>query len=101
MLKVGGIWVSPTEVEAAIISHPAVLEAAVVGWQDDEGLVKPKAFVVLRPSHERNDALVGEIQEHVKQQLAPYKYPRRIEFIAELPKTAPGKSQRYKLRAPG
>ena len=101
MLKVGGIWVSPTEVEAAIISHPAVLEAAVVGWQDDEGLVKPKAFVVLRPSHERNDALVGEIQDHVKQQLAPYKYPRRIEFIAELPKTATGKIQRYKLRAPG
>ncbi|TMH61178.1 MAG: benzoate-CoA ligase family protein, partial [Betaproteobacteria bacterium] len=96
MLKVGGIWVSPTEVEAAIISHPAVLEAAVVGWQDDEGLVKP-----LHPSHERNDALVGEIQEHVKQQLAPYKYPRRIEFIAELPKTATGKIQRYKLRAPG
>ena len=101
MLKVGGIWVSPVEVEAAIIGHPAVLEAAVVGWQDGDGLVKPRAFVVLRPSHGPSDALAEEIQAHVKSQLAPYKYPRRIEFIAELPKTATGKIQRYKLRAAG
>jgi len=101
MLKVGGVWVSPVEVEAAIITHPAVLEAAVVGWQDGEGLVKPKAFVVLRPSHTPSDTLLEEIQEHVKRQLAPFKYPRRVEFIAELPKTATGKIQRYKLRAMG
>ena len=99
MLKVGGIWVSPVEVEAAIITHPSVLEAAVVAWEDADRLVKPKAFVVLRPAHAATDALGAEIQEHVKQQLAPYKYPRRVEFVAELPKTATGKIQRYKLRA--
>ncbi|HTS20924.1 MAG TPA: benzoate-CoA ligase family protein [Casimicrobiaceae bacterium] len=99
MLKVGGIWVSPVEVEAAIIGHPSVLEAAVVAWQDADGLVKPKAFVVLRPSHAASDALAGEIQEHVKGQLAHYKYPRHIEFVADLPKTATGKIQRFKLRS--
>jgi benzoate-CoA ligase len=101
MLKVGGIWVSPVEVEAAIVGHPAVLEAAVVGWQDADGLVKPRAFVVLRPGHTPTDVLGEEIQAHVKSQLAPYKYPRQIEFIAELPKTATGKIQRFKLRAAG
>ena len=99
MLKVGGIWVSPAEVEAAIVTHPAVLEAAVVAWEDDERLVKPKAFVVLRQQQTAGPALASEIQEHVKQQLAHYKYPRQVEFIAELPKTATGKIQRYKLRA--
>jgi len=99
MLKVGGIWVSPTEVEAAIITHPAVLEAAVVAREDDERLVKPKAFVVLRPGHAASAALASGIQEHVKQNLAHYKYPRWVEFVAELPKTATGKIQRYKLRA--
>jgi len=99
MLKVGGIWVSPTEVEAALITHPAVLEAAVVAREDDERLVKPKAFVVLRPGHAASAALGTEIQAHVKQHLAPYKYPRWVEFVAELPKTATGKIQRYKLRA--
>jgi benzoate-CoA ligase len=98
MLKVGGIWVSPVEVEAAVITHPAVLEAAVVGWEDEERLVKPKAFVVLRESASGSAALASEIQEHVKQHLAHYKYPRQIEFIAELPKTATGKIQRFKLR---
>jgi benzoate-CoA ligase len=98
MLKVGGIWVSPAEVEAAMITHPAVLEAAVVGWEDEERLVKPKAFVVLRDSETGSVALASEIQEHVKQRLAHYKYPRQIEFIAELPKTATGKIQRFKLR---
>jgi benzoate-CoA ligase len=101
MLKVGGIWVSPAEVESAIITHPAVLEAAVVAWEDEERLVKPKAFVVLRQSEAGSALLAAEIQEHVKQQLAHYKYPRRVEFIAELPKTATGKIQRYKLRAMG
>jgi benzoate-CoA ligase len=99
MLKVGGIWVSPTEVEAAIITHPAVLEAAVVGHEDDEHLVKPKAFVVLKQGQEGDSALAVGIQEHVKQHLAHYKYPRWVEFIPELPKTATGKIQRYKLRA--
>jgi benzoate-CoA ligase len=99
MLKVGGIWVSPAEVEAAVITHPAVLEAAVVAWEDEDKLVKPKAFVVLRPGQAAAATLAGEIQEHVKQRLAHYKYPRRVEFIAELPKTATGKIQRYKLRA--
>ena len=99
MLKVGGIWVSPTEVEAAIITHPAVLEAAVVAREDDERLVKPKAFVVLRSGHAASTALATGIQEHVKQHLAHYKYPRWVEFVAELPKTATGKIQRYKLRA--
>jgi benzoate-CoA ligase len=98
MLKVGGIWVSPTEVEAAIITHPAVLEAAVVAREDDERLVKPKAFVVLRPGHAASTALATGIQQHVKQLLAHYKYPRWVEFVAELPKTATGKIQRYKLR---
>ena len=99
MLKVGGIWVSPAEVEAAIITHPAVLEAAVVAWEDQDRLVKPKAFVVLRQAQSGGARLAEEIQEHVKQRLAHYKYPRQVEFIAELPKTATGKIQRFKLRA--
>jgi 4-hydroxybenzoate-CoA ligase len=99
MLKVGGIWVSPFEVESALSAHEAVLEAAVVGHADREGLVKPRAFVVLREGREPTDALVAELQAFVQQKLAPYKYPRWIEFTAELPKTATGKIQRYKLRA--
>jgi benzoate-CoA ligase len=99
MLKVGGIWVSPAEVEAAIIAHPAVLEAAVVAWEDADRLVKPKAFVVLRLAQQGNAALAAEIQAHVRAQLAHYKYPRWIDFVPELPKTATGKIQRYKLRA--
>jgi benzoate-CoA ligase len=99
MLKVGGIYVSPSEVEAALISHPAVLEAAVVGLADAQDLIKPKAFVVLVDGVASDDALAGELQAHVKSRLAPYKYPRWIEFVAELPKTATGKIQRFKLRA--
>ena len=99
MLKVGGIWVSPAEVEAAIIAHPAVLEAAVVAWEDADQLVKPKAFVVLRPAQAGDAALAADIQAHVRAQLAHYKYPRWIDFVPELPKTATGKIQRYKLRA--
>jgi benzoate-CoA ligase len=101
MLKVSGLWVSPTEVEAAIITHPAVLEAAVVAWEDADRLVKPRAFIVLRSGATAGAGLASEIQEHVKQRLAPFKYPRRVEFIAELPKTATGKIQRYKLREMG
>jgi benzoate-CoA ligase family protein len=99
MLKVGGIWVSPFEVESALAAHDAVLEAAVVGHGDDEGLVKPRAFVVLKRSADACDALADELKAFVKARLAPYKYPRWIVFVGELPKTATGKVQRYKLRA--
>ncbi|HVP08847.1 MAG TPA: benzoate-CoA ligase family protein [Burkholderiales bacterium] len=95
MLKVSGIWVSPAEVEAALVSHEAVLEAAVVGKEDEQKLVKPKAFVVLKPGKQ---ASVEDLQNYVKSKLAPYKYPRWIEFATELPKTATGKIQRFKLR---
>jgi benzoate-CoA ligase len=98
MLKVSGIWVSPFEVEAALASHEAVLEAAVVGHGDDNGLIKPKAFVVLRPDAPQSSEFVAVLQQHVKSRLAPYKYPRWIEFVPELPKTATGKIQRFKLR---
>jgi len=96
MLKVSGIWVSPAEVEAALVGHPAVLEAAVVGKQDEQKLVKPKAYVVLKQGAKATDE---ELKAYVKEKLAPYKYPRWIEFAAELPKTATGKIQRFKLRA--
>jgi benzoate-CoA ligase len=99
MLKVGGIWVSPVEVEGALVRHPAVLEAAVVGEEDAAGLVKPKAFVVLVDPGGAGDALAEELKRFVKERLAPYKYPRSIEFLAELPKTATGKIQRFKLRS--
>jgi benzoate-CoA ligase len=96
MLKVGGIYVSPFEVEACLMTHPAVLEAAVIGVQDTDELVKPKAYVVLKPGQ---TASTEDLQLHVKNALAPYKYPRWIEFVPELPKTATGKIQRFKLRA--
>ena len=99
MLKVSGMYVSPFEVEAALQSHPDVLEAAVVGWNDEEKLVKPRAFVVLKQADKASDALRAALQDHVKAKLAPYKYPRWIEFRSELPKTATGKIQRFKLRA--
>ncbi|RZT42347.1 benzoate-CoA ligase family protein [Cupriavidus agavae] len=98
MLKVGGIYVSPFEVEAALSQHPAVLEAAVIGVADADELVKPKAFVVLRPGQQWHDGMAGELQAFVKSKLAPYKYPRQIECVAELPKTATGKIQRFRLR---
>src|SRR5579883_94874 len=99
MLKVGGIYVSPFEVESALLTHEAVLEAAVVGQLDEQKLVKPKAYIVAKPGVATSPALVEELQKHVKSRLAPYKYPRWIEFIGELPKTATGKIQRFKLRA--
>ena len=95
MLKVSGIYVSPFEVEATLVQHPAVLEAAVIGVPDAEGLTKTKAFVVLKGGAQASDA---ELKAFVKDKLAPYKYPRLIEFVAELPKTATGKIQRFKLR---
>ena len=98
MLKVGGIYVSPAEVESALASHDDVLEAAVVGAKDDAELIKPKAYVVLKPGHAPSPALADALKDHVKSRLAPYKYPRWIEFIDEMPKTATGKIQRFKLR---
>ncbi len=96
MLKVGGIYVSPFEVEASIMTHPAVLEAAVVGLADVDELIKPKAYVVLKAGESLSE---DAIKQHVKSQLAPYKYPRWVEFVSELPKTATGKIQRFKLRS--
>jgi benzoate-CoA ligase family protein len=98
MLKVGGIWVSPAEVEGALIEHPAVLESAVVGRDDGDGLLKPQAFVVLKERTLASPALAEELKGLVKSRLAPYKYPRWIDFVDELPKTATGKIQRFKLR---
>ena len=95
MLKVSGIYVSPFEVEATLVQHEAVLEAAVIGIVDAQGLTKTKAFVVLRSGARVGEA---ELKAFVKERLAPYKYPRQIEFMAELPKTATGKIQRFKLR---
>jgi benzoate-CoA ligase len=96
MLKVSGIYVSPFEVEATLVQHPAVLEAAVVGVPDAEGLTKTKAFVVLKDGA---SATADELKAFVKDKLAPYKYPRLIVFVPDLPKTATGKVQRFKLRA--
>ncbi|MEM8687779.1 MAG: benzoate-CoA ligase family protein [Pseudomonadota bacterium] len=97
MFKVSGIWVSPFEVESALVAHEAVLEAAVVAKEDDEGLLKPKAFVVLNQGQEAGD-LFESLKEHVKQEVGAWKYPRWIDFVDDLPKTATGKIQRFKLR---
>jgi benzoate-CoA ligase family protein len=99
MLKVGGIWVSPVEVENALVEHPRVQEAAVVGRQDHDELVKPAAYVVLAPGVDGSPELAKEVQEFVRGRVAEYKRPRWVEFVPELPKTATGKTQRYKLRA--
>jgi len=95
MLKVSGIYVSPFEVEATLVQHPAILEAAVIGKEDSDGLTKTKAFVVLKAGQSLSE---DEVKAFVKERLAPYKYPRFIEFVAELPKTATGKIQRFRLR---
>jgi 4-hydroxybenzoate-CoA ligase len=100
MFKVSGIWVSPFEVEAALISHPRVLEAAVVPAESADGLIKPKAYVVLKDGaiEGAGRALYEELKAHVKREIGPWKYPRWIEFMDSLPKTASGKIQRYRLR---
>jgi benzoate-CoA ligase family protein len=98
MLKVGGIWVSPVEIENTLMGHPDVLEAGVVGREDDDQLVKPLAYVVLQPARQPSDQLAGELKDFVKDKIASYKYPRWVEFVSELPKTATGKTQRFKLR---
>ena len=99
MLKVGGIWVSPVEIEARLIAHPAVLEAAVVGRADDDGLIKPEAWIVLADEHGASERLSEALVAHCKEALARYKYPRWLRYVDGLPKTATGKIQRYKLRA--
>ena len=98
MIKAGGIWVSPVEVENTLIEHQAVLECGVIGATDKDELVKPKAFVVLRAGVQASPELAHELQDFVKSRIAHYKYPRWIEFVPELPKTATGKIQRFKLR---
>ena len=98
MLKVGGIWVSPIEVEACLIGHPAVLECAVVPGRDEEDLVKPCAYVVLNKGCSPSDPLEKEIKDYVKKELAHYKFPRWVYFVDELPKTATGKVKRFELK---
>ncbi|HYM96569.1 MAG TPA: benzoate-CoA ligase family protein [Candidatus Sulfotelmatobacter sp.] len=99
MLKVGGIWVSPVEIENTLIEHDAVQEAAVVPRKDQDGLDKPLAFVVLKAGAQPSERLARELQEYVRSKIAEYKRPRWIEFVPELPKTATGKTQRFKLRS--
>ena len=103
MFRVSGAWVSPFEVEAALIGHPQVVEAAVVAAEDDNGLIKPKAFVVLRNRRDGDDsrALYEELKVLVKREIGAWKYPRWIEFVDSLPKTATGKIQRFMLRDMG
>ncbi len=98
MLKVGGIWVSPLEVENCLSRHPAVMECAVVGQADDKGLIKPKAFVVPHSNFEGSEKLAEELKKWVLERLAKFKYPRWIEFVPRLPKSTTGKIQRFKLR---
>jgi benzoate-CoA ligase len=98
MLKVGGQWVSPVEVENALIAHPAVLKAAVVGHAEADELVKPKAYIVLQSGYEPSEALAEELKAFVRGTLVPHKYPRWIEFVSAVPETATGKIQRFKLR---
>jgi len=95
MLKVSGVWVSPFEVEATLVQHPAVLECAVIGVQNEDGLTKTKAYVVLKAGKEIDES---GLKAFMKERLAPYKYARSIEFVTDLPKTATGKIQRFKLR---
>jgi len=99
MFKSGGNWVSPFEVESALISHKEVLEAAVISFKDNSDNKKPLAYVILNDQQQGSDELIVELQKHVKQQLELWKYPRRIIFCDELPKTATGKIQRFALRA--
>jgi benzoate-CoA ligase family protein len=98
MLKVGGIWCSPFEIEGKLIEHPKVLEAAVVGQSDENALIKPAAYIVLKNPEEAGDDMTAELLKLCKGGLAPYKYPRWITFVEELPKTATGKIQRFRLR---
>jgi acyl-coenzyme A synthetase/AMP-(fatty) acid ligase len=99
MLKVGGIWVSPVEVESTLLTHPAVLECAVIGRPDSAQLIKPEAFVVVKDGCEPSDLLGQELIAYCREKMAEYKRPRWVRFVDELPKTATGKIQRFKMRA--
>ena len=101
MMKVSGVWVSPTEIESTLIEHPAIQEAAVVAREDKDKLIKPVAWVVLKNGSKGSEKLKLELQEFVASRLAVYKRPRWVEFVSELPKTATGKIQRFKLRQRG
>ena len=96
MFKVSGIWVSPFEIEQALVAYPPILEAAIVAHRDQDGLEKPKAFVVLNPGE--SEATLGGLSEFVKERIGKWKYPRWVEVVNDLPKTATGKIQRFKLR---
>jgi acyl-coenzyme A synthetase/AMP-(fatty) acid ligase len=98
MMKVGGLWCSPFEIEARLIEHPKVLEAAVVGHIDDDGLIKPAAYVVLNDARDVSAEIEAALVAHCRDGLAHYKYPRWFHFIDDLPKTATGKIQRFRLR---
>ncbi len=98
MLKVGGMWCSPIEIESRLLAHPKVREAAVIGRLDDKGLVKPAAYIVLVNPADENDATARELQQYCKLHLAGFKYPRWFSFVREIPKTITGKIQRFKLR---
>lgn len=98
MIKAGGIWVSPLEVENTLQQHHAVLECAVIGKPDDDGLVKPMAFVKLKEGYVESTELEKELKQFIKTKIAPYKFPRWVRFVAELPRTATGKLQRFQLR---
>jgi acyl-coenzyme A synthetase/AMP-(fatty) acid ligase len=99
MLKVSGIWVSPVEIENCLLQHPAVAECCVIGAADKDSLVKPRAFVVVRPGAEASPALEAELRAHAKAKMAPYKYPRWIEFVEAIPRGDRGKADRKVLRA--
>jgi 4-hydroxybenzoate-CoA ligase len=96
MFKVSGIWVSPFEIEQALVAYPAILEAAVVAKHDEEGLEKPKAFIVLKEGHDESE--LDGMKEFIKEKIGKWKYPRWVEVVPDLPKTATGKNQRFKLR---
>jgi acyl-coenzyme A synthetase/AMP-(fatty) acid ligase len=97
LLKVGGIWVAPAEIEACLLGHPAVVDVAVVGYHED-GLQRPRAFVVTAPSASPGEELAATLKAHVRSTLSPHKYPRDLRFVAELPKTGSGKVDRRALR---
>jgi 4-hydroxybenzoate-CoA ligase len=98
MFKVSGMWVSPFEVESALMSHEAVFEAAVIGKEDADGLTKPKAFIVLKDGYTADEGLFELLRSHVKERAGPWKFPRWIDVRSDLPRTATGKIQRFKLR---
>ncbi|TRM84463.1 benzoate-CoA ligase family protein, partial [Sulfolobus sp. A20-N-G8] len=98
MIKSSGLWISPIEVEAELLTHPAVSEAAVVGVPDEVGLTKVIAFVVLRQGYKADEKLAEDIRNYLRQRLDHYKVPKEIRFVSEIPKTATGKIQRYKFR---